>query len=520
MDDLQLTFTANIAESYKRLSYKLWYALAEYVDNSTQAYFNNVDELSQQLQKDGRNLTVTINYQKGENLEDDYFEIIDNSYGMDEVVLARAFTTGQKPQDTSGRSKYGLGLKTASFWLGDNWSVTTTQLGVPIEFHIEVDISKISGNSIELKIERNEDIPAEHHYTRIRIWNLHRRYVGRTISKVSDYLSSIFRHDLLSGELDIIWRNNFLEWVDLDGLLYENFDRTKAKKEFDFEVDSKRVHGWAGVLERGNRGTAGFALIQSKRVITPNYRPGNIFGEQDGGRNDLINQRLTGEVFIDGFEVSHTKDAILWTGEQEGKIEEGIKNEINDLIRIALTRRVREAAGNSDVKDFEIAVESILEEIESEATADLLNTIEVPPQGALTRTNQLLLNAVVRKIEEPVEIRVGELTVKLYSDEDMSPNDPYVISDSILEKEDKNSIVIVFNPNHPHWAEIKDDNGVLVFIRHIVYDGISEWKAWHKTGAIHHDTVKFIKDNLLRIPFEVQRSKAEEELRDTGEPND
>ena len=293
----------------------------------------------------------------------------------------------------------------------------------------------------------------------------------------------------------------------------EEFDGDRTKKEFDFEVDGKNVRGWAGVMHRGDRGKAGFALVQSDRVINTNYRPSEIFGDQDGGRNDLVNQRLVGEIFIDGFDVSHTKDQILWSGEQEEDLESKLKEEVKDLIRIALTRRVRDSIDTSDIKDIEVAFGNLHHEMESDYATDLINSIEIPSEIALKKSNMFLLNAVIKRVKEPVYIKIGDLTIKLYIDEDMSPFDPYVISNSAKEKENKNELIVVFNPNHPHWQEIKDDNGVLIFLRHVVYDGVSEWKAWNKTGKISHDTVKFIKDNLLRIPFEIEKEKSENESR-------
>lgn len=513
MENLNLTFTANIAESYKRLSYKLWYALAEYIDNSTQAYYENKEDLDKQLKLDGESLYVDIEYFRGENLSDDYFEIQDNSIGMDEDVLKRAFNTGQKPDINTGRSKYGLGLKTSSFWLGDKWSVTTTRLGNTKEYTIKVDIQKIQEGNISLEIEENE-VAKESHYTNIRIWDLHRRFIGRTLSKVSSYLSSIFRYDLLSEKVEIKWMGKFLMWKNLDNLLVENFEGERTKKDFNFIVDGKTVKGWAGVLNRGDRGQAGFALVQSDRVINTNYRPSEIFGEQDGGRNDLVNQRLIGEIFIDGFDVSHTKDQILWSGEQEEELESKLKEEVKDLVRIALTRRVRESVDISDVKAIEVALGNLHHEMENEVAIDLIENIEIPPEIALKKANDFLLDAVVNRISEPVIIKLGSLLVKLYTDEDMSPFDPYVISDTSTQQQGNYELIVVFNPNHPHWQEIKDDNGVLVFLRHVVYDGVSEWKAWNKTGKISHDTVKFIKDNLLRIPFEIEKERNESESRE------
>ena len=37
----QLVLGLDVIRSYKRLSYTIWHAIAEFIDNSTQSYFNN-----------------------------------------------------------------------------------------------------------------------------------------------------------------------------------------------------------------------------------------------------------------------------------------------------------------------------------------------------------------------------------------------------------------------------------------------------------------------------------------------
>ena len=39
----------------------------------------------------------------------------------------------------------------------------------------------------------------------------------------------------------------------------------------------------------------------------------------------LVNQRLIGEIHLDAFEVSHTKDDILWMGDEEDTVQSELK---------------------------------------------------------------------------------------------------------------------------------------------------------------------------------------------------
>jgi len=115
-----------------------------------------------------------------------------------------------------------------------------------------------------------------------------------------------------------------------------------AKETFRFKVGGKIVSGWAGVLEKGSRRDAGFSIIQSDRVITgwpDSYRPETLFGEQEGGSNDLVNQRLFGEIVLEGFEVSHTKDQILFDDGEKEELELKLKKDLAGMRQLALSYR-------------------------------------------------------------------------------------------------------------------------------------------------------------------------------------
>src|SRR6185503_7441804 len=73
---------------------------------------------------------------------------------------------------------------------------------------------------------------------------------------------------------------------------------------------------------------AGFALFRRNRVIQGSgdegYRPEAIFGKS----NSFRFQRLFGELHLEGFEVSHTKDGFRWD-ENEEPFLELLKKDLN-----------------------------------------------------------------------------------------------------------------------------------------------------------------------------------------------
>ena len=104
----------NAISSYRRLAYTPWHAIAEFIDNSTQSYLNNRQVLEQSHEGSGTTLDVGIVYDR----DGDKFSIADNAMGMDLPDLQKALRVGIPPANPHGRSKYGLGMKTAACWIG------------------------------------------------------------------------------------------------------------------------------------------------------------------------------------------------------------------------------------------------------------------------------------------------------------------------------------------------------------------------------------------------------------------
>ncbi len=82
---LEMKIGLDAITSYKRLAYTPWHALAEFVDNSTQSYFDNKGTLDAAFSKEGEALEVSIAYEKdaGE------LRISDNSIGMSLTDLGK-----------------------------------------------------------------------------------------------------------------------------------------------------------------------------------------------------------------------------------------------------------------------------------------------------------------------------------------------------------------------------------------------------------------------------------------------
>ena len=500
---IQLQLGLDTIRSYKRLSYTHWHAMAEFVDNSTQAYFNNRQMVDEQLKADGERLEVRVVFDRDSGL----LRISDNSIGMSYDELQMALRVGSPPLDPSGRSKYGLGMKTAACWFGNEWSIRTKKLGETSEHTVFVDVESVAEGRNELEYSVHDNLPKERHYTVLEIMSLNREFPARTTGKIKDYLRSMYRQDIRESILSLWWQDSDLKWQDEDDFLKAR-DGSFFKKDFSFQVNEKVVKGWVGVLRRGGRPRAGFSILHAGRVVRgwpDSWRPELIFGQLQGS-NDLVNQRLTGEIYLDDFEVTHTKDDILWLKDEEDEIQRRLRQECAEYRDVARRARRSEddSRGPTDI-EVQTALDEFQHELSSSEMADILKFEEVPPPDVIAEA--------VRPLKESVEARdvafggqVGSVFVKGYLASDTSRNDPYVI----VEQSDPKRVIVIVNMIHPYISELEGSQGMLDYLRQCTYDAIAEWQATNRSTAPTSDTIKLLKDKLLRLPADIEMHQTSE----------
>lgn len=345
--------TSSVYATYKRLSYQPWTAIAEFVDNSTQSFYDHKDELM--ALKYAKGLQITINYITSEP-GGDRIEIYDNAYGMEWYDFQRAIILDRPPVNTDGRNEFGMGLKTAACWFGSVWSVESTQLGSKTKYYTEIDIDQLGKYKTE-EIDVKEELsnPKEH-FTKIVIRKLNKKISGpRTISKVKDLLSSIYREDIRSGFIKIYYNGTLLQFKEAPVYTEEiNGVIKEWKKNVDFTITHEdnelSVKGFIAIRIPGSVKDAGFTLLRRGRVIVGgsegNYRPNELFGDS----NSYAWQRLYGELHMDNWPVTQAKDNFDWhnSGLEESFIEK-LEPLTREFRRKAENIRVRERINTNDL---------------------------------------------------------------------------------------------------------------------------------------------------------------------------
>lgn len=494
---LTLKIDNGIIRSYRRLAYTPWHAMAEFVDNSTQSYAENRTALDQALQAAGEQFTVGIVYERSQ--EGGFLRVTDNAMGMGLEDLARALRVGYPPPNSSGRSEYGLGLKTAACWLGNDLTIRTKRLGDTKEYTVKIDVEAVASGRVELEPDPR-DAPPEKHYTVIEVRAHHRGFQGRSLGKIKDFLRSMYRHDLTNGTMTLEWKGERLVWEGIDDELLAAPDGAVYKHDFSFQIDGKLVTGWVGILDRGSRAKAGFSIIRRGRVVKgwpDSWRPETLYGQYLGS-NDLVNQRLVGEIHLDEFQVTHTKDDILWEGSQEDDLEEELEKHCAEFRERAKRRRKSEEdeRGPSEA-ERDAALDDFQKELTSPEMVDRIQILD-PPDPTVVEANKQRIVTAISGDEPQFSARLGDLLVKGYLSQ-LSSNDPYVTVEA-----PENVVQVVINIAHPHIGQLKGADGFLNYLRHCTYDAIAEWKAMKRSARLDPDTVKILKDGLLRVQLEIE----------------
>lgn len=342
--------TSSVYATYKRLSYQPWTAIAEFVDNSTQSFYDHKEELMSQ--KYAKGLNITIRYIE-DVVEGDRLEITDNAYGMEWKDFQRAVVLDRPPKNTSGRNEFGMGLKTAACWFGSLWSVESTQLNSTIKYYTEINVDELGKYKTEEIDVREETVSKKDHFTKIVIKKLNKRIKGsRTVGKVKELLSSIYREDLRTGLVRITYNGSALQFKEVPVYTDDNLKTWKKNVSFTVQHEDKElsVRGFIAIRIPGSVKDAGFTLIRRGRVIVggseKNYRPSELFGDA----NSYAWQRMYGELHMDNWPVTQAKDGFDW---HNSGLEEAFINKLlqytQDYRKKAENIRVREKLNTQDL---------------------------------------------------------------------------------------------------------------------------------------------------------------------------
>lgn len=314
----KLKVSNNTLKRYRDLDYKVWYAISEFVDNSLHSYLENLESLNRiGISK----CEVLINLDEKSNT----LIIEDNAGGVHPSEFERLLSVGVPKKESKYQlSEFGMGMKTASIWLGNNITITTKHFELQKTYRISIQIENTDD---EVSIKEVPNSSGLQGYTRIEISSLNRNLSHkRTVSKTKESLASIFKKYIESNKLDIIFQGETLSTDKFS--LMKNNDGSEMRKDFKIELSSgKTAYGWIGLLDAKSTSAsrAGFSIYRFERLLMGypdnTWKPSEIFSK---GQSQ-VRTMLIGEIDMSEFKSSHTKNAINFVGTEEEEFLEQLK---------------------------------------------------------------------------------------------------------------------------------------------------------------------------------------------------
>jgi len=231
-------------------------------------------------------------------------------------------------------------LKTAACWFGSKWTIDTCRLGSDRALRATVHVPDLVTKLFdEIPVEERKSQP-EQHFTRITIEGLYKPIRGRTAGRIRDQLGSMYREDIRSGEVEILWNGEPVKFGE-PPILTENLGGGAVaswRKEIAIEVPWEgrgsvlTARGWVGIRIPASQRDAGFALLRRGRVVVggpgEGYKPVEIFGQG----NTFRSQRIVGEIHMATWPVTQAKDAFDWSGGLEDEFIEQLKAACQDYM--------------------------------------------------------------------------------------------------------------------------------------------------------------------------------------------
>lgn len=331
---VDITIGANMYGRISDLPNTPSHVLAEFVDNALQS-FRDKKEVLNSLESNYRlRIDIDFDWDETTNLVR-MISVTDNAGGIDAHNFTKAFKLANTPDNNQGLNEFGMGLKTAALWLGNEWSVKTSALGEDVSRSVTFNLDKVLADSLTKLVVRTEEANESDHFTTIKILNpTPKAPTKKALERIRTELSSIYRKSLRQDEADI--------YVDSVKLIFEETEILTApsvkdpdgpaiywKKDINFKFGKYSATGFIGILKDINSTKNGFVLLRRGRVVYGAETDGRYFPKSLCGSTGTFRyKRIFGELELDGFAVSFNKND-LQDKENLEALMEALRNEIH-----------------------------------------------------------------------------------------------------------------------------------------------------------------------------------------------
>lgn len=133
--EYDVTVESGIISIFQRQNFRLDRVFSEFIDNSLQSFLDHKEVLKEL--EDGKKCKISIIW------DSDKIVITDNAFGMNDEEFGRVLklkATNPNAMRNDQLSVYGMGLKYASVYLGNHYSISSTAYKSNVRYYAEVDV--------------------------------------------------------------------------------------------------------------------------------------------------------------------------------------------------------------------------------------------------------------------------------------------------------------------------------------------------------------------------------------------
>jgi hypothetical protein len=437
---------------FKSFAYTPWQALGEFIDNSVSSWLRSEQRVPLEVK-------ITWDPDWGDSDKPGLLTISDNAMGISLSDFPRAFELATPPTDLSALNQFGVGLKVAACWFGDQWTVDTSAFGESVRRQVHFNVSEIVEKDLRTLEIREQPESVTSCGTTISISQLHHAPSHpKTIAKIKKYLPKLFRSFLNSGQMSISWNGELLHY-EIPGTLtspsYKDPSGPPVCWEKEFEIEARTgiwVQCVAKVFDSFSRQDTGLNYMWRGRLIhgnvEPFYRPQVLFGNVNSFRTG----RLYVEVDASGLNVTSDKTSIDFgtSGIREEDFLKALQAELSrkDFPLLQHAENYRSTKPSPDLRPrIKGTFGQVTDEAEDVGTPFLQDsTIETQVEGTLsgkipTAEQELIAERVIRH-----DVGGHQLTFRvfcLYS----KPSDPWISIE--WESKSTSDHTVFINLAHP-----------------------------------------------------------------------
>lgn len=461
---VDITIGANMYGRISDITNTPSHVLAEFVDNAIQSYIDNKDELLAQDPDYKLKVEIAFEWDAEDDNRASKICIKDNAGGIGKDNFAKAFKLAHTPDDNTGLNEFGMGMKTAALWLGEEWSVESTAIGEGVSRKILFDLNSVMANELKSLPVTQKEAEANSHFTLVTITSATKNVPSlKSLQKIKDELASIYRRYLRVDEIDLIVNDTKLSFQDpliLTAAFHKKAGQPEGekmywRKDIDFQFGPYRAKGFIALLNTMQNNKNGLALLRRGRVVVGaetdgRYLPKVLFGNVGSPRY----KRMFGELELEGFDVAFNKNDIQ-DRENLEMLMEALKSEIHtkdfDLYtqaenyredeRVKFVKKIVRGHNTSREKN---------EKIEFTTQPQPTPTIEVTPLFPTEPT-------VIDQYNDTYVINGVQYTLKVQFVD--SGKDLVWIA---LEKDAENTIICNINTHHAYFSQFGNPTPAMI----------------------------------------------------------